>query len=101
MPAIKKMGSVPAQYSPVCTVVTPGTAAGAVATGVAGLAVAGEVATAGVATVELPVTLTSPTFTPMPPSRAPSSPRLRTPTLALAVVPGAEVSQVSRFPSGL
>ena len=100
--AIKMMGSVPAQYSPVCTVVTSGTTAGVVAaTGVAGLAVAGEVATAGVATVEVPVTLTSPTFRPMPPSSALSSPRLTTPTLALAVVPGAEVSQVSRFPSGL
>jgi hypothetical protein len=46
------------------------------------------------------VTLTSPTFTPMPPCRALSSPRSRTPTLALAVVLGADVSQVSRFPSG-
>ncbi len=70
MPAIKMMGSVPAQNSPVCTLVTLGTTAGAAAAaaaGVAGPALAADVATAGVATVELPVTLTSPTFRPTPP----------------------------------
>ena len=54
MPPIKMIGSVPAQYSPVCTLVTPGTGAGATGAG-GGVAVAGEVATAGVATLELQI----------------------------------------------
>ena len=58
-------------------------------------------ATAGVALVEVPVTLTSPTFSAIPPCSALRRPRFTTPTLALAVVPGAEVSQLSRLPSGL
>jgi len=62
IPAIKTTGRVPAQYSPVCTLVTSGTAATAagVATGVAAGLMDGDVATAGAATVELPVALTSP-----------------------------------------
>ena len=103
MPAITMMGSVPAQYSPVCTVVTfghggrgrrRGDRGGRGRRGRRGHRRRGHGRAAGdadVADVQADAALQS----------ALSRPRLSTPTLALAVVPGAEVSQVSRLPSGL
>ena len=105
IPDSRMIGRLPDQNSPVCTVVTFGTddagaaaAAGAgAAAGAAGV-VAAAVVTAGVALVALPETLTSPTLSPTPPMSPVRRPTLRTPTEALAVGPGADVSQFSRLP---